>query len=98
MIKFNKHRVVDTETKLKARVFYSINDRNNDGRKCITLYAKDYNKDLSKIFPNEYQNNSDLISSYCEGRLNYLRIILCMRQQLAHRLKQCAYANSKSRK
>lgn len=49
MIKFNKHNVTDTETKIKARVLYSLDNR-IDGRKCVTIYAKDYDRSLGKIF------------------------------------------------
>ena len=55
MIKFNKHNVTDTETKIKARVLYSLDNR-IDGRKCVTIYAKDYDRSLGKIF-NEYEND-----------------------------------------
>jgi hypothetical protein len=63
MIKFNKYNVTDTETKIKARVFYSIDNR-IDGKKCVTLYAKDYDRALGKIFSNEYKNESDSMTDY----------------------------------
>lgn len=62
MIKFNKFNVTDTETKLKAKVFYSLDNR-VDERKCVTIYANDYTRNLRKIFP-EYTNETDLQSSY----------------------------------
>ena len=55
MIKFMKYYVTDGKT--KARVHYSINNR-IDKRDCVTLYAKDYDRALGKIF-SEYQNNND---------------------------------------
>jgi len=64
MIKFNKHHVVNTETKEKARIYYSLDNR-IDNRKCVTLYAKDYTDALGKIFP-EYRNDSDSQSDYFE--------------------------------
>jgi cell fate regulator YaaT (PSP1 superfamily) len=68
MIKFNKHNVTDTETKTKARVLYSLDNR-VDGRKCVTIYAKDYDRSLGKIF-NEYENDTDTMTDYFdEGRV-----------------------------
>lgn len=68
MIKFNKHNVTDTETKIKARVLYSLDNR-IDGRKCVTIYAKDYDRSLGKIF-NEYENDTDTMTDYFdEGRV-----------------------------
>lgn len=63
MIKFNKYHVTDGVT--KARVFYSLDNR-TDGRKCVTLYAKDYDRNLGQIFCNEYQNNTDSQTDYFE--------------------------------
>lgn len=62
MIKFNKYHVVDTETKIKAKVSYSIDNR-IDGRNCVTLYAKDYTRNLGKIFA-EYVNDTDTMTDY----------------------------------
>ena len=68
MIKFNKHNVTDTETKIKARVLYSLDNR-IDGRKCVTIYAKDYDRSLGKIF-NEYENDTDTMTDYFDkGRV-----------------------------
>lgn len=39
MIKFNRHHVTNGTD--KARVHYSLDNR-VDGRKCVTLYAKDH--------------------------------------------------------
>lgn len=66
MIKFNKYNVVDTETKVKARVFYSVDNR-IDGRKCVTLYAKDYDRALQKIFKDEYENRTDTMTDYFDS-------------------------------
>ena len=65
MIKFNKHNVIDTETKIKARVLYSLDNR-IDGRKCVTIYAKDYDRSLGKIF-NEYENDTDTMTDYFDA-------------------------------
>ena len=68
-IKFQQHRVVDTATKLKARVTYSIDNRGND-RPCVTLYAKDYANSLGKIIPDAYRNDTDSMTDYFErGRV-----------------------------
>jgi hypothetical protein len=62
MIKFNKHNVTDTETKIKARVLYSLDNR-IDGRKCVTIYAKAYDRNLGKIFK-EYENETNTLEDY----------------------------------
>ena len=66
MIKFNKHNVTDTETKEKARIFYSVDNR-VDGRKCVTLYAKDYTRSLGRVLPKDYKNASDSTTDYFES-------------------------------
>ena len=65
MIKFNKYNVVNTETKEKARVFYS-NSTLIDGSKCVTNYAKDYDRALGRVFQGirTYVNESDLMTDY----------------------------------
>lgn len=65
MIKFNKHNVTDTETKIKVRVLYSLDNR-IDGRKCVTIYAKDYDRSLGKIFT-EYKNDTDTMTDYFDA-------------------------------
>lgn len=66
-IKFNKHHV--TNGTVKARVFYSLDNR-VDGRKCVTLYAKDYSRTLGQVFADEYQNDTDSMTDYFdEGRV-----------------------------
>jgi hypothetical protein len=62
-IKFNKYHVTNGE--IKARVFYSLDNR-IDGRKCVTLYAKDYGHALGKIFKEEYKNETDIMTDYFE--------------------------------
>lgn len=64
-IKFNKFNVTNTETKAKARVHYSLDNR-TDGRKCVTIYAKDYSNELHNIISEGYANNSDLRTDYFE--------------------------------
>jgi hypothetical protein len=67
MIKFNKYNVTNGET--KAKVSYSINEI-LDGRKCVTLYAKDYDRSLGKIFKDEYVNDTDSMTDYFDkGRV-----------------------------
>jgi len=69
MIKFNKFNVTNTETKAKARVHYSVDNR-VDGRKCVTIYAKDYINQLGEIFEGELIDNSDIYTDYMEkGRV-----------------------------
>ena len=67
MIKFNKYYV--TDGKVKARVSYHLDNR-GDQRKCVTLYAKDYDRSLGKVFSNVYENDSDSMSDYFDkGRV-----------------------------
>jgi sialic acid synthase SpsE len=65
MIKFNKYNVTDTVSKKKARVYYSINNR-ADGRKCVTLYTKDYTNCLGDIFADNFVDNTDTMTDYFE--------------------------------
>ena len=68
-IKFNKFNVTDTDTKKKARVHYSVDNR-IDGRKCVTIYAKDYDNCLDKLFGSVYINETDSMTDYFEkGRV-----------------------------
>ena len=62
-IKFNKYHV--TNGTHKARVFYSLGNR-TDGRKVVTLYAKDYMHALAPIFGANTENNSDCQTDYIE--------------------------------
>lgn len=64
MIKFNKHHIAANG--LKARVHYSVDNR-IDGRPCVTLYAKDYNDSLCKIFKAEYKNDTDINTDYFDA-------------------------------
>lgn len=61
-IKFNKYHVTNGE--IKSRVFYSLDNR-TDKRKCVILYARDYDRSLGKIF-SEYKNESDSQTDYFE--------------------------------
>lgn len=63
-IVFRKHFVRDTETNEKAKVHYSLDNR-IDGRKCVTIYEKDYERNLHKIFENA-TDNSDIMTDYIE--------------------------------
>ncbi len=60
-VKFNKFHVAKGKT--KARVWYSIDNR-IDGRRCVTLYAKDYGHALGEILADEYQNDTDTQTDY----------------------------------
>ena len=61
-VRFNKYHVTNGTT--KARVFYSLDNR-TDGRKCVTIYAKDYDRSLGRLF-DEYQNDSDSMTDYSD--------------------------------
>jgi len=59
-MKFRKYFVANGE--FKARVSYSLDNR-VDGRKCVTIYAKDYTRQLGKVFA-EYRNDTDSMTDY----------------------------------
>jgi hypothetical protein len=74
-IKFQKYYVTNGTD--KARVFYShgqIYASPRDAalgaagalRECVTLYAKDYDRTLGKIFGDRYENNTDTMSDYID--------------------------------
>lgn len=65
MIKFNLHNVTDTETKAKARVHYDL-DNHISGKPCVTLYGKTCLENLSAIFKEGVENNTDLMTDYFE--------------------------------
>ena len=62
-IKFNKYNVTNKKTKAKARVHYSLDNR-GDGKKCVTLYVKDYGYALRDVIPNNYENDTDTMTDY----------------------------------
>ena len=61
-IKLMKNYV--TNGVMKARVHYS-HFTMTDGRECVTIYEKNYERNLSKIF-DDAVNNSDLMTDYHE--------------------------------
>ena len=66
-IRFNRYHVTDGTT--KARVRYALDNR-CDGRKCVTLYAKDYSDSLGRIFAGAYVNDTDYLTDYFDkGRV-----------------------------
>ena len=63
-IKFNQYYV--TNGTAKSRVHYSIDGR-IDGRKCVTIYARDYDrKSFRDIFGDIAKNDSDSMTDYFE--------------------------------
>jgi hypothetical protein len=67
MIKFLKFCV--TNGAARAKVHYSLDNR-ADGRKCVTLYARDYSRTLGEIFAAEYVNDTDSQTDYFDqGRV-----------------------------
>ncbi len=62
-VKFLKHCVKSGT--IKARVFYSLDNR-TDGRSVVTIYAKDYDRNLGRIIPEGYKNDSDSMYDYFE--------------------------------
>ena len=61
-VKFNLHSVSDDQGH-KVKVWYSI-DIQADGRKCVTIYAKDYGGRL--LFLPNAGNNTDIQADYFE--------------------------------
>ena len=69
MIKFNKYNVRNTKTNEKARVHYSVDNR-VDGRKCVTIYSKDYGHTLGNLIDDSYINDTDSMTDYFDkGRV-----------------------------
>lgn len=68
MIKFNKHHVTNGTT--KARCHYSVDNR-VDGRKCVSITAKDYGHHLAEVLGSDnYSNNTDFQTDYFDkGRV-----------------------------
>lgn len=60
-IKFNKHHVTNGTD--KARAHYSLDNR-VDGRKCVTIYAKDYDRALGLVLADCYKNDTDSQTDY----------------------------------
>ncbi len=69
-IKFNAFNVANKTTGEKARVHYSL-DNQADGRKCVTIYARDYGHALGKVFGDaaHYQNDTDSMTDYFDKGL-----------------------------
>jgi hypothetical protein len=66
-IKFNKFNVTNGTD--KARVHYCLDNR-TDKRECVTIYAKDYDRALRRIFDDGYTNDTDTSTDYFEkGRV-----------------------------
>lgn len=66
-VKFLLHYVTNGTT--KARVQYSL-DNHVSERPCVTLYAKNYDRSLGKVFSEGYVNDSDLMTDYFDkGRV-----------------------------
>lgn len=60
-VRFHQHYITDGT--IKARVYYSLDNR-IDGRPCVTLYDKDYNRALGRILEDGYQNATDIMTDY----------------------------------
>ncbi len=75
-IKFNKYNVTNGTS--KAKVFYSRNISAKNGAKTITIYAKEYGRQLGSMFA-DVRNETDLMTDYFdtdkvtfyEGSSNY---------------------------
>ena len=66
-VKFHLHYVTNGTT--KARVHYSL-DNHVSGKPCVILYAKDYDGRLGKVIPENYRNDTDLMTDYFDqGRV-----------------------------
>lgn len=69
-VKFNRYHVTNGTT--KARVHYSLDNR-IDGRKCVTIYARDYGHALAhatEALGVDYKNDTDFSTDYFDkGRV-----------------------------
>ena len=66
-VRFMKYYVTDGI--VKVRVSYSLDNR-IDGRKCVTLYCRDYGNGLSRMFGDSYINDTDMATDYFDkGRV-----------------------------
>jgi hypothetical protein len=66
MVKFKKFYVTDGT--VKAKISYSLD--NHRDKKCVTLYEKDYERNLGIIFPEIYANDTDYMTDYFDkGRV-----------------------------
>lgn len=66
-IKFNQFNV--TNGSVSAKVHYSLDNR-TDGRKCVTIYAKDYGHALGRVIGDSYVNDTDTQTDYFDqGRV-----------------------------
>lgn len=70
-IKFNRFNVRQISSGLTCKVLYSLDNR-VDRRKCVTLYARDYDRSLGNIFKDvaQYKNDTDIMTDYFDqGRV-----------------------------
>lgn len=88
-VRFNRFHVAKGKT--KARVWYSLDNR-VDGRRCVTLYAKDYGRGLGQIFADEYQNDTDTQTDYFDTG----RVVLFQGHPLYYSARQRAEANQQA--
>ena len=66
-IKFRQYYVANDL--FKAKVSYSLDNR-IDKRKCVTIYARDWCRNLRHVFQDGYRNDSDMMTDYFEqGRV-----------------------------
>ena len=65
MIKFNKHNVVNTETKNKVRVRYDL-DNHVSGKPVVTIRTKSILDSLRAVFAEGVQNDTDSMVDYYE--------------------------------
>ena len=83
-ITFHKYYVTNGET--KARVYYSHMFTRTDNRECVTLYEKDYQNNLPKIFK-YVENETDAMTDYFED--NKVRIYKDDNPLFIEALKYC---------
>lgn len=67
-VRFNRYHVAGNGR--RARVFYSLDNR-TDGRRCVTLYARDYEHHLAELFGPAYENRTDSMTDlFDEGSVD----------------------------
>ncbi len=63
MIDFKQYYA--TNGSRKTKIHYSLDNRIDD-KKCVTIYAKDYDESFYKVFGNLSKNESDPMTDYFE--------------------------------
>lgn len=92
MIKFNKYNIIDAETGLKVKVYYS-EGLGADGLHRVWISEDGYGRDLFKIFKNAF-NDSDSMTDY----FDHTRVTFFEGDEYYNDVMQVIYKISEMRK